>query len=674
MAESASTSQSTGQPARCRILIIDDNPAIHEDIRKILTGPGRRDGALEEMSAELFGESEPRSDLSALFQVDSALQGQEGLQLVERGVAAGQPYMLAFVDVRMPPGWDGIETIEHLWAVDPALQVVLCTAYSDHSWREISRRLHRLDGWLVLKKPFDSIEVLQCAHALTNKWLLNEQLKREFADLENIVADRTKELRAINDQLAHEISERKVAEQNLRHLATHDALTGLANRLLLRDRLDLCVARARRFKGRLAVMMLDLDGFKEVNDGLGHEAGDALLKTIASRLKKAARECDTVARFGGDEFVLLLTDLAAEEDTKIVADRVLAAVREEIPFGEHTLRVSTSIGVAVYPRDGEDAEALLKCADMAMYEVKAAGRDGYRHFVRGATERLSERMALRKDLERAVERGELQLQYQPLVDLRDEAVVGMEALLRWHHPEHGVIDPMRFLPNAEESGQIGRIGRWVLESACRQNVAWRAKGLRAVPVAVNLTATELEREDLCDVIAAVLGQAGLEPRGLQIEVTETSATRNLELSERNLAALSNLGVGIVIDDFGAGTSSLRRLKRLPVDAIKIDRLFIKNIAEDARDAAIVAAVVSLARSLGIRVIAEGIESRAQLEFLRGLRWQVPSELQCQAGQGFLFSRPVSAEEAERLLGEGRVSDSDLPAFEAEVGRRTSSRG
>jgi len=412
-------------------------------------------------------------------------------------------------------------------------------------------------------------------------------------------------------------------------------------------------------------MMLDLDGFKEVNDSLGHEAGDALLKTMASRLKKAARECDTVSRFGGDEFVILLTDLANEDDTRVVAERVLASVAEPVPFGGQSLSVTTSIGIAVFPRDGEDAETLLKCADIAMYEAKAGGRNGYRHYVAGTAVKLTERMALRDDLKRAIENDELDLQYQPLIDLRDESIVGIEALLRWNHPIHGVIDPMRFLPNAEESGQIGSIGKWVVEKACRQSMLWRRKGLRPVPMAVNLTAAELEREDLASMIEGILKDTGLDPKALQIEVTETAATRNLELSERNLVSLSNMGVGIVIDDFGAGTSSLRRLKRLPVDAIKIDRLFIKNIAEDPRDAAIVAAVVSLARSLGIRVIAEGIETRAQLEFLRGLKWQVPSELQCQAGQGFLFSRPISAREIERIMGEDRVSESDTPRIKDE---------
>jgi diguanylate cyclase len=650
----------TTQPNGYRVLIIDDNPAIHEDIRKILIPTARRDDLLDQMSSELFGDVAPKADFSMVFHADSALQGKEGYEMVKAKVAAGEPYMLAFVDVRMPPGWDGIETIEHLWNADPSLQIVLCTAYSDHSWKEISQRLPRLDGWLVLKKPFDTIEVLQSAHSLASKWMLGEQLRHEFQDLEGIVADRTKELKLINEKLMHEITERKAAETNLKHLATHDALTGLSNRLLLRDRLDLAVARGRRFKTPTALMMLDLDGFKEVNDSLGHEAGDALLKTMASRLKKAARECDTVSRFGGDEFVILLTDLANEEDTRVVAERVLASVAEPVAFGGQTLSVTTSIGIAVFPRDGEDAETLLKCADIAMYEAKAGGRNGFRHYIAGTAVKLTERMALREDLKRAVENDELELKYQPLIDLKDETIVGIEALLRWNHPIHGVIDPMRFLPNAEESGQIGSIGKWVVEKACRQTMFWRAKGLRPVPISVNLTAAELEREDLASMIEGVLNVVGLDPTGLQIEVTETAATRNLELSERNLVTLSNMGVGIIIDDFGAGTSSLRRLKRLPVDAIKIDRLFIKNIADDPRDAAIVAAVVSLARSLGIRVIAAGIETRAQLEFLRGLRWQVPSELQCQAGQGFLFSRPISPLEIERLLGEGHVGESDAP--------------
>ncbi len=641
-----------------RILVIDDNPAIHGDIKKIL-GPSLRDAygpALDEMSADLFGDDQGPTASRTSFEVDSAYQGQEGLEKVKSRMQTDDPYLLAFVDVRMPPGWDGIETIERLWEADPALQIVLCTAFSDNSWREISGRLHRLDGWLALKKPFDTIEVLQAAHALSNKWLLSQQLHREFASLETMVAGRTQELQVLNEQLMREVGERKVAEENLRHLATHDALTGLANRTLLRDRLEQAIARTRRFKTSLSVLLLDLDGFKGINDSLGHDAGDLVLKAVARRLINCARECDTVARLGGDEFSIVLPDLRTPDDSLVVAERIMTSIREPIALGGQLYDAGASIGIAVFGRDAQEPEGLLKCADVAMYDAKregkTTGRSVCRFYLPATAAGLSEGNTLRDDLKAAIAGDQLFLMYQPLVDLVTTEIVGFEALVRWRHPTLGVVPPLRFLPLAEEMGLMSAIGRWVLRQVCGQNAEWQRKGLRVVPVAVNLCATELQHPALFDAVSGFLQAAGLSPRLLEIEVTETSMMGDVEQTLTNISRLHDLGVRVVIDDFGVGMSSLNRLKLLPVDAIKIDQIFVREIARDSRDVAIVTAMVSLASSLGLQVVAEGIETQEQLDVLRGLAWGGRESAPGPIGQGYLFSRPVASEDAVRLLAAG----------------------
>jgi diguanylate cyclase (GGDEF)-like protein len=639
-------------PAR-RILVIDDNAAIHDDIRKVLALPesAATGEELARLGSELFGTPQEPSERDAHFMVDAAHQGEEGFEMVKASMSAGAPYMLAFVDARMPPGWNGIETISRLWSLDPDLQIVLCTAYSDQTWREISRQLHRLDRWLVLKKPFDTIEVLQAAHALTNKWLLSSRLRAEIENLESRVVERTKEIQEVNERLSTEINEKRAAEAELRHLATYDALTGLANRTLLRDRLDNAVARARRYKSELAVLLLDLNRFKEINDSLGHDAGDRLLRLVAKRLKTCARESDTVARLGGDEFAFVLPDLRTAEDAGIVADRVLRALAENVTLGDQQFVVGASIGIAVHGTHGRDSDELLRCADLAMYDAKSTGLAGYRYYVPEAASRLSERLLFRDEIKEAEARQELFLLYQPLIDLTTSEVIGFESLVRWRHPRYGVLPPVRFLSLAEELHLMPLIGRWVLTQACTQTVAWQRAGLRPVVMSVNFSAEEIEDPGVVDSVGAILQKTGLEPRYLEIELTETSAYRDHDRALANMAALRALGVRMALDDFGIGTSSLARLKTLPVDTLKIDRLFVSNITTDPRDQAIVAGLVSIARSLNLRAVAEGIETAEQLASLRELNWSVPVPVRCEVGQGYFFSKPMTDEAATNLLAE-----------------------
>jgi diguanylate cyclase (GGDEF)-like protein len=635
--------------ARHRILIVDDNPAIHDDFAKILSPETGGEAALAELEAALFADV-PLARTPALdVEIVSAHQGEEAIAIVCDAVARGEPFAVAFVDVRMPPGIDGVETIARMWEVDPHLQAVICTAYSDHSWASMTARLGDGDRFLVLKKPFDSIEVIQLAQALTRKWALARAMAEHLEQLESLVAERTRALERANEELSREVDVRRQAQRELEQLATHDALTGLPNRLLLCDRIAAAVARGRRHGTRAALMVLDLDHFKEVNDTYGHAAGDDVLRETARRLEASVRACDTVARLGGDEFIVLLEDLAAPGDAALVASRIVAACSEPIRSGDHAMRAPPSVGIAICPEDGANTEALLQCADLAMYQAKSAGRGTFRFFDDAMLASSALRVSLRHELEIALREGQLALWYQPLVDLHGGAIRGVEALLRWVHPERGLVAPMTFIPEAERSGLIVPMGEWVLETACQQLAAWRRAHGTNMTVAVNVSARQLESSGFVDAVRRSLAAAQLEPSALELEITESAAFEDEDRSRAVLAQIADLGVRILIDDFGAGFSSLNRLRSLPIDALKIDRMFVRSVATDPADAAIVLAIVGMAHALGIEVVAEGIESAAQLEALRTLRWDEARRPICDRGQGFYLGRPAPAAEAARAI-------------------------
>ena len=438
-----------------------------------------------------------------------------------------------------------------------------------------------------------------------------------------------------------DISQLKATEEKLERLAYYDSLTALPNRALFRDRLGHEMAGARRHGSRLAVMFIDLDRFKYVNDTLGHSAGDRLLLEVAERLVGCVREADTVARLGGDEFVVILADLEEGAWAGGVAQLIIDAISRPFTLDGQEVFVGASVGIGVWPDDGESAETLIKNADVAMYHAKEAGRGTFKFFTEAMNQHTAHHLELEACLRRALERDELRLHYQPQVDLASGEVVGMEALVRWENPERGMVSPGEFIPIAEETGLILPIGEWVLEEVCRQLMAWRRAGLAPLPAAVNLSAHQFRQEDLAERIAGILERSGLEPRWLELELTETVVMQDAAATVATLERLTAMGLSIAIDDFGTGYSSLSYLKRFPVDKLKIDRSFIKDIPDDANDAAIADTVIRMARALGLRVVAEGVESEAQREFLR-LR-------SCDYMQGFLFSRPLSAEAFEGVL-------------------------
>jgi len=418
-------------------------------------------------------------------------------------------------------------------------------------------------------------------------------------------------------------------------------LTGLPNRLLFRDRISVALARARRSRRAVAVMFLDLDQFKLVNDTLGHTVGDGLLQAAAERLVSCVRGDDTVARMGGDEFTILLSDLADTRAAATVAQKILDSISRPIEVDGHELFVTTSIGIAIFPDDGMDAETLLKTADRAMYRAKELGRNNYQFATRAAIEAGAGRLSLERSLHHAFDRKEFVIHYQPMIEVDTRRVVGAEALIRWKNPEFGLMSPDEFIPLAEECGLILPIGEWVLRTACEQMQSWRRGGHNDLRVAVNLSARQFQQHDLTDMIERILHETALPASALDVEITESTAMHNAELSLNIMSRLKQMGIRISIDDFGTGYSSLSYLKKFPIDTVKIDQNFIRDLSQGSNDGAIISAVISMARALKLRVVAEGVETEEQLTFLR---------LQhCETIQGFLYSRPLPAEEFEAVL-------------------------
>ncbi len=627
-------SNSPGNSQR-RILVIDDNAAIHLDFRKVLGAQAEHSAqaALDLLEADLFGDTVAAATRPN-FEIDSAHQGQEGVAMATQALGEGRPYSMAFVDMRMPPGWDGLKTIEHLWAVDPDVQVVICSAHTDYDWTEVVQRLGHSDKLLVLRKPAEPIEVLQCATALSRKWENDKLVREHVLRLEQVITTRTRGLEAANKQL--------------RHLTTHDALTGLPNRVLLDDRLQQAIAHADRDMRSFAVLVCDLDRFKLINDSLGHRAGDELLQVVARRLSTVVRTADTVARLDGDAFVLIGTSIGDAEDAAELAARVMDVLQAPVRIATIDIYVSPSIGIAMYPDDGLSMQALLTHADAAMYCAKQHGRGNFRRYTPAMDVGTENRVQFESDLHNAVTLNQFELYYQPKVDTRTGEVRSAEALIRWVHPTRGIVSPADFIPLAEECGLIGAIGGWVIREACRQTRAWQIDGVRALRVSVNLSASQFRDSGLAESIRRALDDAGLQARYLEVELTESAVMSDPEKSISILEHLSAMGVLVSVDDFGTGYSSMSYLRRFPIDKLKIDRVFIDEIASRPEDASIVRAIVSLAHSLRLKVVAEGVETPAQLDFLKAVG--------CDEYQGYHFSRPLPAADFERLMRESQSTD------------------
>lgn len=617
-----------------RILIIDDTPSIHDDYRKVLGAGSDTAGAdVAQMEALLFGANDAAGD-EPRFEIDSALSGAEGVELLKKSIEKNQPYAMAFVDMRMPPGWDGVQTIRELWKIEPNLQVVICTAYSDYTPQQISAELRLGGRMLILRKPFDGIEVQQLAKMLSEKW----QIGKRKADLEKIVEVRTAELKKA---------------------ALHDALTGLPNRLLFADRLNHTLARAKRDESfKFAVLFVDVDEFKLVNDGLGHEAGDALLLEIAARLNYATRTVDTVsrtdvceltganpvaARLGGDEFALLLDDVRADADAARVAQRIINEVSRPFEIHGHTIHTAVSIGLTTSSRKYEKADDMLRDADTAMYHAKREGRGRFVMFDQQMHAAAVARLTFESDLRAAIASDEFVPHYQPIVDIHTSRLVGFEALARWQHPQKGLISPADFIPIAEETGLIVPLGIKILETACQQLSEWQRSSpeFADLTMSVNVSRKQLVSADLVQHVQRILRETGIKPQSLKLEITESSVMADVKASLDVLKRIQSLGVQLHIDDFGTGYSSLSCLQNFPLNGLKIDRGFVNEITVKPDQAAILKAIVSLAHSLNLPLVSEGVETMEQSQLLQSMG--------CDYAQGYLFSKPMDVKAATAFV-------------------------
>jgi diguanylate cyclase (GGDEF)-like protein/PAS domain S-box-containing protein len=441
-----------------------------------------------------------------------------------------------------------------------------------------------------------------------------------------------------------DVSAARAMALEMTHSAQHDFLTGMPNRMLLNDRVNQAIAWAQRHAKKVAVLFLDLDGFKHINDSLGHATGDKLLQSVAKRLVDCVRGSDTVSRQGGDEFVVLLTEVGQSEDAAITARRMLQTVAQAHSVDQHDLHVTTSIGVSVFPDDGQDAETLIKNADTAMYQAKENGRQSYQFFKPAMNVRAVERQSIEESLRRALEREEFLVQYQPKVNLKTLEITGAEALIRWKHPVRGMVPPSDFIPIAEDCGLIVPIGNWVLREACKQARTWMDAGLPLATMAVNISAMEFRDEDFLDGVFRILRETGLNPAALELELTESVLMKRAESTQSILKILRGSGIQLAVDDFGTGYSSLSYLRKFPIDALKIDQSFIRQITTVPDETTIVTAVISMGRSLKLRVVAEGVETMDELTFLQAH--------QCEDAQGYYFSRPVLPERFAQLLKNG----------------------
>lgn len=489
------------------------------------------------------------------------------------------------------------------------------------------------------------------AHVREGRAATREREIRSAETLQTATVDQMIRLQQANANLVIATLEaRQLAEQvqtakvELDHLAHHDVLTGLPNRILMYDRLAQAIALTRRTGKQLAVLFMDLDRFKHINDSLGHSVGDQLLQSVGRRLLACVRQSDTISRQGGDEFVALIPDIDHAEDAALAAQKMLAAIALPHRIEQHDLHIGASIGIGIYPDDGLDAETLIKHADTAMFHAKDKGRNTYAFFEQRMTTRAIARQSIEASLRLALERQEFVLHYQPKINLHSGTIVGIEALVRWQHPQRGLLEPAQFVPIAEDSGLILPLGRWVLREACRQARAWQDAGLPPVVIAVNTSALEFRAEDFLANLRTVLEETRLQPRYLELELTESMLMRDASAADSVLHALSAMGVQLAVDDFGTGYSSLSYLRQFPINTLKIDQSFVNNMTRNANDASLVSAVISMGKSLKQRVIAEGVETAEQVAFLL--------EQQCDEGQGFFFGNPMGAEAFTPLLQAG----------------------
>ena len=553
--------------------------------------------------------------------VQSAANGQEGYEAYQKF----SPDII-ITDIRMPV-MSGLEMIRQIKAHNPTFPVLITTAFQDPEYLLDAIEL-KVDGYIV--KPIRKKD-LKNRLELVAKSLLYEAES----------AKRLQEQRLYQEKLAQQNQKLFDAQRNLHHQAHHDTLTNLPNRLLFLDRLNQTIKHAKRYEKQLAVLFMDLDHFKEINDTLGHDAGDQLLITVARKLESAIRKSDTVARLGGDEFTLILEDIEESNDIITITQKILYLMTQPVSIEDNEFYTSFSIGIALYPNDGESAETLLKNADAAMYRVKEEGRNNYQFYTEDMTTRAFERMHLETQLRKAIENHEFELYYQAQLDLSSQKIIGMEALIRWNHPNLGIVPPSQFIPLAEDTGLIIQIDDWVMEKGIVQWVEWLKKGIDPGKLSLNLSQLQLDTPNFIKKVTNLIDNYQIDPHKIIFEVTESQIMKNPKKAIKILQELSTLGIELAIDDFGTGYSSLSYLKQLPINKLKIDQSFIHDIPQDMDDMEITRTIIAMSKGLHLDIIAEGVETKEQSEFL--------TENGCNEVQGFYYHKPASKKDIEKFL-------------------------
>ncbi|URW76930.1 EAL domain-containing protein [Sphingomonas donggukensis] len=622
-----------------RILIIDDEPAMHESYAQSFRPRDAGAGAgLDAMAAELFGD-DAADDAGALrpecatFDLTHSMQGLDGVAAVEAALAAGTPYSVAFIDVRMPPGIDGKETARRIRALDPDINLVIVTGYSDFSPLEISRAAGPADKIFYIAKPFEVEEVVQTATALCHRWASD----RELAIAREAMAGHVRLLEEQKLELA-------ANESRAVHMANHDSLTDAPNRLAFLRALHGSVRSTERF----AMAMLDLDRFKLVNDSFGHLAGDELIRVVCERLHQAAPRGTFIARLGGDEFAALFP-ATGEDEASMICERLLKACATTFSVFGHSVQGGASVGVVVVePGSTGDPIDVMRRADLALNEAKRSGRGVVRAFDESMDESIRFRRRIESGLSNAIAGGELSLVYQPIVARETLEITGFEALLRWHSPEYGMISPAMFIPIAEESNLIHELGDWVLETALAAVKAWPGQY-----VSVNFSPRQFRRQNFVGQVIERVQRSGVSPSRVQIEITETAIFDDAERAADTLYRLRQMGFRIALDDFGTGYSSLYNIRKFALDCLKIDRSFIDGMGRERESMAIVQSIIHLGRALGMEVVAEGVETQAQVETLRVAG--------CSHLQGYHLARPMPQDDADTLATARFIGTSDEAA-------------
>ena len=748
-----------------RVLVVDDDPTILETYRRILDPAawGLGSTARDENDGPALATGD-RAAPEPLYELVLCSQGDEAVARVEESVAAGRFFALVFLDLRLPPGPDGMWTAKKIRELSPATEIVVVTAYTDVPPQEIARRTPPLQKIFYLQKPFHAFEIKQFALALSAKFRAERLLEASRQRLEDTVKERTAELSRVNQQLeadiarrkevenylletrsyarniidssldmivtvdpdrrifefnraardtfgysleevrgrhikmlyadpaegkriaelifkqgsfmgeiinvrkngeifpcllsasvmygpedeiigvvgnSRDITQRKLAEEKIKYQADHDLLTGLPNRACFMDLLTASLARARKSKEKVLLLYFDPDGFKNINERFGHPAGDEVLRQIGRRLTEALPQDGIAARFEGDDFMMVIPGIKNTPDVVDISERVSGAFNTPFSIGANRIQVDASIGATIFPDDGGDLETLLKHADLAMYRAKTQHGNTFSLFTPAMHSEVVRRLSLEENLRQAIEQGEFVLHYQPKADLVGGEVVGMEALVRWVKPEEWLVSPAEFIPVAEDTGLMGPLGQWILETACLRTRAWHQAGYGRLAVSVNISPAQFISGDIISSVEKALDISGLEPALLDLEITESSVQQNVDSMVRTLSKLRDMGVTISIDDFGTGYTNMAQLRRFPIKALKIDRLFISGTPFDEDDAAITKTIVSMAHNLGLKVVAEGVETGEQLSFLKSIG--------CDEMQGFLFSKPLPDDEFEIFI-------------------------